>query len=148
MHAEKEYSIGAPVEEIWKLTSDPKGISECIPGIKSFKEEDPTHFVAKVGSSFTFLKGTVTLNFEVLSMENHLTRVRIDGKSIGSDFEILTEMRLEEHVDQTRLIWSAEMKSSGLLAAIPDTVSKGAAVSLADRIFGCLEKRIKSGKCS
>ena len=38
------------------------------------------------------------MNFEVLSMENHLTRVRIDGKSIGSAFEILTEMRLEEHV--------------------------------------------------
>ena len=148
MHAEKEYSIGAPVEEVWKLTSDPKGISECIPNIKSFKEEDPTHFVVKVGHSFTFLKGTVILNFEVLSMENHLTRVRIDGKSIGSAFEILTEMRLEEHVDQTKLIWSAEMKSSGLLAAIPATVSKGAAVLLADRIFGCLEKRIKSGKCS
>ena len=148
MHAEKEYSIGAPVEEVWKLTSDPKGISECIPNIKSFKEEDPTHFVVKVGHSFTFLKGTVILNFEVLSMENHLTRVRIDGKSIGSAFEILTEMRLEEHLDQTKLIWSAEMKSSGLLAAIPATVSKGAAVLLADRIFGCLEKRIKSGKCS
>ena len=148
MHAEKEYSIGAPVEEVWKLTSDPKGISECIPNIKSFKEEDPTHFVVKVGHSFTFLKGTVILNFEVLSMENHLTRVRIDGKSIGSAFEILTEMRLEEHVDQTKLIWSAEMKSSGLLAAIPATVSKGAAVLLADRIFGCLEKRIGSGDCS
>ena len=148
MHAEKEYSIGAPVEEVWKLTSDPKGISECVPNIKSFKKEDPTHFVVKVGSSFTFLKGTVTLNFEVLSMENHLTRVRIDGKSIGSAFEILTEMRLEEHVDQTKLIWSADMKSSGLLAAIPDTVSKGAAVSLADRIVGYLEKQITSGKCS
>ena len=148
MHAEKEYSICAPVEEVWKLTSDPKGISECIPNIKSFKEEDPTHFVVKVGHSFTFLKGTVTLNFEVLSMENHLTRVRIDGKSIGSAFEVLTEMRLEGHAYQTKLIWSADMKSSGLLAAIPDTVSKGAAVSLADRIFGCLEKRIRSGDCS
>ena len=148
MHAEKEYSIGAPVEEVWKLTSDPKGISECIPGIKSFKEEDPTHFVVKVGSSFTFLKGTVTLNFEVLSMEDHQARVRIYGKSIGSTFEILTEMRLEEHTDQTKLIWSADMKSSGLLAAIPDTVSKGAAVFLADRIFGCLEERSRSGKCS
>ena len=148
MHAEKEYSISAPLEEVWKLTSDPKGVSECIPGIRSFEEEDPTHFVAKVAHSFTFLKGAVTLNFEVLSMENHLTRVRIDGKSIGSAFEILTEVRLEEHLDQTKLIWSADMKSSGLLAAMPDTVSKGAAISLADRIFTCLEQRSTSGKCS
>ena len=148
MHAEKEYSISASVEEVWKLTSDPKGVSECIPGLKSFKEEDPTHFVAKVGHSFTFLKGTVTLNFEVLSMENHLTRVRINGKSIGSAFEILTEIRLEENVDQTKLTWSADMKSSGLLAAMPDTVSKGAAISLANRIIACLEERITLGKCS
>ena len=148
MHAEKEYSIGAPVEEVWKLTSDLKGISECIPGIKSFKQKDPTHFVVKVGSSFSFLKGTVTLNFEVLSMENHQARVRIDGKSIGSAFEILTEVGLEEHLGQAKLIWSADMKSSGLLAAIPDTVSKGAAVSLADRIFACLEQRSTLGKCS
>ena len=147
MHAEKEYSIGAPVEEVWKLTSNLEGISECIPGIKSFKEEDPTHFVVKVGSSFSFLKGTVTLNFEVLSMENHQARVRIDGKSIGSAFEILTAVRLEEHLGRAKLIWSADMTSSGLLAAIPDTVSKGAAVSLADRIFGCLEQRSESGKC-
>ena len=146
MHAEKEYSIGAPLEKVWKLTSNPRGISECIPGIKSFQEEDSTHFIAKVGSSFTFLKGTVTLNFEVLSMENHQARIRIDGKSIGSAFEILTTIRLEGHPDQTRLIWNAEMKSSGLLAAIPDTVSKGAAVSLADRVFDCLEKRSTSGE--
>lgn len=148
MHVEKEYSIGAPLDEVWKLTSDPKGVSECIPGLRSFEEEDPTHFVAKVAHSFTFLKGTVTLNFEVLSMENHLTRVKINGKSIGSAFEILTEIRLEERADHTKLAWSADMKSSGLLAAIPDTVSKGAAVRLADSIFGCLEKRITSGKCS
>ncbi len=146
MHAEKEYSIGAPLKEVWKLASDPKGISECIPGIKSFEEEDSTHFVAKVGHSFTFLKGTVTLKFEVLSMENHIAGVKIDGKSIGSAFQILTEIRLEERDDWTRLTWSAEMKSSGLLAAVPDTVAKGAAVSLADRIFDCLEKRSKSGK--
>ena len=147
MHVEKEYSIGAPLEEVWKLTSDLRGISECIPRIKSFKEESPRHFVVKVDHFFTFLKGTVTLNFEVLSIENYQANIKINGKSIGSAFEILTEMRLEEHADQTRLTWSAEMKPRGLLAAMPDSVSRGAAVFLADSIFDCLEKRSMSGKC-
>ena len=147
MHVEKEYSIDAPLEEVWKLASDLRGISECIPRIKSFKQESPSHFVVKVDHFFTFLKGTVTLNFEVLSMENRQARIRIDGKSIGSAFEILTEMRLEEHLGQTKLIWSADMTSRGLLAAMPDSVSRGAAVFLADSIFECLEKRSKSGKC-
>ena len=147
MHVEKEYSIGAPLEEVWKLTSDLRGISECIPRIKSFKEESPRHFVVKVDHFFTFLKGTVTLNFEVLSIENYQANIKINGKSIGSAFEILTEMRLEEHADQTRLTWSAEMKPRGLLAAMPDSVSRGAAVFLADSIFDCLEKRSKPGEC-
>lgn len=147
MHVEKEYSIDASVEEVWKLTSDLRGISACIPRIKSFKEESPRHFVVKVDHFFTFLKGTVTLNFEVLGMENHQARIKIDGKSIGSAFEILTEMRLEEYLGQTKLTWSAEMKPRGLLAAMPDSVSRGAAVFLADSIFECLEKRSKSGKC-
>ena len=118
------------------------------PRAQELQGRGPNTFCRQVGHPFTFLKGTVTLNFEVLSMENHLTRVRINGKSIGSAFEILTEIRLEEHVDQTKLMWSADMKSSGLLAAMPDTVSKGAAISLADRIFACLEQRSTSGKCN
>ena len=148
MHVEKEYSIDAPLEEVWKLTSDLRGISECIPRIKSFKEESPRRFVVKVDHFFTFLKGTVTLNFEVLSMENHQARIKIEGKSIGSSFEILTEMRLEEHLGQTKLIWNADMKPRGLLTAMPDSVSRGAAVFLADSIFDCLEKRSKPGECS
>ena len=91
MHAEKKYSINAPMEKVWKLTSDPERLSQCIPGIKSFVEKDQKHFVAKVGTPFAFLKGTITMDMEVISLENHLAKIRIQGKSLGSTFEILTD---------------------------------------------------------
>ena len=145
MHAEKKYSINAPMEEVWKLTSDPERLSQCIPGIKSFEEKDQKHFVAKVGTPFAFLKGTITMDLEVISLENYVAKIRIRGKSLGSTFEILTEVSLEEDQDRTSLTWVADMNPSGLLAAIPETVSKGAAIQLADRIFSCVERKIVSG---
>ncbi len=145
MHAEKKYSINAPMEEVWKLTSDPERLSQCIPGIRSFEEKDQNRFVAKVGTPFVFLKGTITMDFEVLSLEKYVANIRIKGKSLGSTFEILTEVSLEEDQDKTSLTWVADMNPSGLLAAIPETVSKGAAVQLADRIFSCVERKIVSG---
>ncbi len=145
MHAEKKYSINAPMEEVWKFTSDPDRLSQCIPGIKSFEEEDQNHFVAKVGTPFAFLKGTITMDLEVISLENYVAKIRIRGKSLGSTFEILTEVSLEEDQDRTSLTWIVDMNPGGLLAAIPETVSKGAAVQLADRIFSCVEREIISG---
>ena len=145
MHAEKKYSINAPMEKVWKLTSDPERLSQCIPGIKSFEEKDQKHFVAKVGTPFAFLKGTITMDMEVISLENHVAKIRIQGKSLGSTFEILTEVALEEDQDRTSLTWVADMNPGGLLAAIPETVSKGAALQLADRIFSCVERNIVSG---
>lgn len=145
MHAEKKYSINAPMEEVWKLTSDPERLSQCIPGIKSFEEKDREHFVAKVGTPFAFLKGTISMDLEVISLENYVAKIRIRGKSLGSTFEILTEVSLEEDQDKTSLTWVADMNPGGLLAAIPETVSKGAAIQLADRIFSCVERKIVSG---
>ena len=133
------------MEEVWKLTSDPERLSQCIPGIKSFEEKVQNHFVAKVGTPFAFLKGTITMDLEVISLENYVAKIRIRGKSLGSTFEILTEVSLEEDQDRTSLTWVADMNPSGLLAAIPETVSKGAAVQLADRIFSCVERKIVSG---
>ena len=85
------------------------------------------------------------MDLEVISLENYVAKIRIQGKSLGSTFEILTEVSLEEDQDRTSLTWVAEMNPSGLLAAIPETVSKGAAVQLADRIFSCVERKIVSG---
>ena len=145
MHVEKKYSINAPRSEVWKITSDPGGLSQCFPGIKSFEEKDPKHFVAKVGTPFTFLKGTISMDLEVISLENYVAQLRIQGKSLGSTFEILTEIILEEDQTSTDLTWVADMKPGGLLTAIPETVSRGAAVQLADRIFSCVEQKIVSG---
>ena len=145
MHAAKKYSINAPMERVWKLTSDPKKLSQCIPGIKSFEEKDQNHFVAKVGSPFAFLKGTITMDLEIISLEINVAKVRIQGKSLGSTFEILTKVSLEEDQDTTNLAWVADMTAGGLLAAIPETVSKGAAIQLADRTFSCVERKIVSG---
>ena len=133
------------MEKVWNLTSDLERLSQCIPGIKSFEEKDQNHYIAKVGTPFAFLTGTITMELEVISLEDYVAKLRIQGKSLGSTFEIFTEVSLEEDQDTTSLTWVADMNPCGLLAAIPETVSKGAAIQLADRIFSCLERKIVSG---
>src|SRR3989344_4312398 len=133
MHIEKKYILNAPASEVWKLVSDPKEISRCLPGLESFEEKKNNHFIAKVKPKFSFVSGSLELDIQVVSLKNKNAKIKMSGKSIGTTFNILTEV-----------LWSADMKPGGLMKAVPESITKGAAEQLADEIFSCMKKKIES----
>lgn len=73
------------------------------------------------------------MDLKFITPKPHLIELKIGGKSIGSNFEIAAHIQLIGNQETTLIEWTSEMKSGGLLKAIPDTVLAGAAVQMADR---------------
>ena len=146
MHIEKKYILNAPASEVWKLVSDPKEISRCLPGLESFEEKKNNHFIAKVKPKFSFVRGSLELDIQVVSLKNKNAKIKMSGKSIGTSFSILTEAKLKDVKGKTEVLWSADMKPGGLMKAVPESITKGAAEELADEIFSCMKKKIEGKK--
>ena len=143
MRIEKKYVVNSPSSKVWKLVSDPKEISECLPGLESFEEKSNKHFIAKIKPKFSFIRGSLELDIQVISLKNKNAKIKISGKSIGTSFSILTEAKLKDLKGKTEVLWTADMKPEGLMKAVPESIIKGAAEELADEIFSCMKKKVE-----
>ena len=144
MHVEKKYSINVPIEKLWGLISVPDSAIGFLPDIESYQRLDDSNFVLKARAPFSFISGTIKMDLNFITPKPHLIELKIHGKSIGSNFEISAEIQLIGDDETTWIEWASEMKSGGLLKAIPETVLTGAAVQMADRTI----ENIKDSFCS
>ncbi|PZC51019.1 MAG: Carbon monoxide dehydrogenase subunit G [Chloroflexi bacterium] len=133
MHVEKKYSIKAPISKVWGLISKPESAIGFLPDIQSFQRVDDSTFTLEAKAPFSFVSGTIRMDLKFITPKPHLIELKIGGKSIGSNFEIAAHIQLIGNQETTLIEWTSEMKSGGLLKAIPDTVLAGAAVQMADR---------------
>ena len=133
MHVEKKYSIKAPVGEVWSLISKPESAIGFLPDIQSFQRVDDSTFTLEAKAPFSFISGTIRMNLKFVTPKPHLIELKIDGRTIGSNFEIAAEIQLSGNQETTLIEWTSELKSGGLLKTIPDTVLAGAAAQMADK---------------
>src|ERR1700676_1073454 len=80
MQIEKTFQVDEPVEKVWSLLSDPRGVAICVPGAKLTEQVDEKTYrgtiTVKVGPSTTDYKGE--LQIVRLDQDNH--EIEIIGK--------------------------------------------------------------------
>lgn len=100
---EKTFQVKAPVDQVWKLLSDPRSVANCVPGAQLTEAVDERTFKGavsvKVGPSVTDYKGEV----RVERLDPGVHEIEITGK--GMD---------------VRGKGSASMKMTGTVRALPD----------------------------
>jgi len=109
---EKTFQVKEPVEQVWKLLSDPASVAPCVPGARLTEKLDERNFKGsvsvKVGPSVTDYKGEVRI--ERLDAEAH--EIEMAGRGLD-----------------TRGRGSATMKMTGRLRGLPDGGTEVSAVS-------------------
>ncbi|MEK6977326.1 MAG: SRPBCC domain-containing protein [Candidatus Hydrothermarchaeota archaeon] len=144
MRIDGEYIVKAPPGKVEELMTSPRAFGECLPGLVDFEERDERHFKARVKPRFSFLRGTLALEFEVLGLERGRMELKILGKGIGSSFEMRTEVRLGKKGSSTALRLTTDAAFGGLLKPVPESLLRGAADELIREILACVERKAGS----
>jgi carbon monoxide dehydrogenase subunit G len=112
VNIEKTFQVKAPVDQVWKLLSDPRSVVNCVPGAQLNEAVDDRTFkgalTVKVGPSVTDYKGEVRI--ERLNPVVH--EIEITGKGLD-----------------VRGKGSASMKMTGTVRALPDGATEVSTVA-------------------
>ena len=141
----REIIVNAPLQTTWDLVSDMERFSLCIPGCKEVKTISATEFDWKLETKVLRTTRKATARTRTMKMEppTHAEFVgegRLFERSNHYKLTITGTTDLETmEDDKTRVIFSGDVKASGLGGAIIEKVAAGQM----DSLFSEFESNIK-----
>lgn len=141
----REIIVDAPLQTTWDLVSDMERFSLCIPGCKEVKTISATEFDWKLETKVLRTTRKATARTRTVKMEppTHAEFVgegRLFERSNHYKLTITGTTDLETMEDEkTRVIFSGDVKASGLGGAIIEKVAAGQM----DSLFSEFESNIK-----
>ncbi|MBI1732765.1 MAG: SRPBCC family protein [Gammaproteobacteria bacterium] len=136
----KELTVNAPIDAAWALVSDMERFSLCIPGCKEVRKISDTEFdwVMETKVLHTTRKVTARTRAEVMRAPNHSEFAgegRLFERSNHYKLTIRGTTDLEALATGTRIVFSGDVRASGVGGAIIDKVASGQLDELFDE-FG------------
>ena len=141
----KEIIVDAPLQKTWELVSDMERFSLCIPGCKEVRTVSETEFDWKLETKVLRTTRKATARTTAVKMEAP-TRAEFVGE--GRLFERSNHYKLTItgttdletlEQDRTRIVFSGDVRASGLGGAIIEKVAAGQM----DSLFQEFENNIK-----
>ena len=123
----KTFQVKEPVEQVWKLLSDPRRVATCVPGAKITEQVDEKTYKGtisvRVGPSATDYKGE--LQIVRLDAENHEMEILGKGQDVkgrgSASMKMTSKLRgLED--GGTEVTSVAEVNVVGILAQMGSRV--------------------------
>jgi len=115
--------------ELWARLTDMAFVSRVIPDVERVERMDAAGFSCRVRPRFSFLSGSLELDFELLEpAAPERLKVRSRGKGIGGAVVVDAEIHLASSESGTDLHWTGTIVSrEGLLKPIGPALIQGAA---------------------
>jgi carbon monoxide dehydrogenase subunit G len=139
--------INAPREKVWTFLSDPYGVSQCAPGVKSVEVIVPEkQFKVVAGVSFGSLKVTFDTTVDLLEQDppTH-SKVRAHGTAPGSAVDVNGDLFLSDNPDgTTELKWSANVVVVGTIASLASRLMGGMTRKLSGAFFDCIKAKLEA----
>jgi carbon monoxide dehydrogenase subunit G len=122
---------------LWERLTDLAFVSRVIPDVERVERIDAAGFACRVRPRFSFLTGSLELNFELLEpAAPERLRVRSRGKGIGAAVVVEAELHLVANGPGTELRWTGTIVSrEGLLKPVSAGLIQGAAQRVIDSFW-------------
>ena len=154
MRIEEGFTIDAPAADVWAILSDPRQLSELLPGAEITEQIDDTTWeggmTVKVGPLVAAYTGTVSfiLNEEELSA---VVRARGQGKAGMGTAEMTMNSRVVTLPDgETEVTMDSDVTVTGILAQLgrgmTQVVSKRMLQEFVKRLTRALENQAKEAE--
>ncbi|MFI5421202.1 MAG: carbon monoxide dehydrogenase subunit G [Nitrososphaerales archaeon] len=144
-HLDGAEIINAPPEKTYSRLTDPNFMVGAVPDIQSYKVLDGDHFEAKIKVGISIVRGTIDMKFAILDKRdgNHAKLVA-DGSGAGSKMHIDSIIDLLPDPQGTKMVWSADVEVSGLMAGIGSQILKGQSEKQVSEIFTNVKQKIEA----
>jgi carbon monoxide dehydrogenase subunit G len=150
MRLEGRVAVQAPRERVWTFLLDPTALSSCIPGVESVRQLDERTFEGEISAAIGPLTGRFAFQTRIADAQppSHL-----EGEMSGTDS--VTGSRVTASVkadlgpaadDATTFAYVADVKVSGRLAIVGETVLRATAGVIFSRFAACLQDRLGEGR--
>ncbi len=137
MEMSGEYSIDAPIAEVWAALNDIEILKVCIPGCEELEQVSETEMTAKVALKIGPVKarfnGVVT--FENITPPEGYSIVGEGQGGVAGFAKGGADVRLVEDGDKTVLTYQAKAQVGGKIAQLGSRLIKSTAAKLADKFF-------------
>jgi carbon monoxide dehydrogenase subunit G len=121
MQIEKTFQVEEPIDQVWRLLSDPKRVAVCVPGAKITEQVNETTYKGavsvRVGPSATDYKGEVQITR--LDAENHEIEIVGKGRDVKGRGSASLKMTAKAHAldnGGTEVTSVSELNVIGILA--------------------------------
>jgi carbon monoxide dehydrogenase subunit G len=123
--------------ELWQRLTDLNFVAGVIPDVERVDCIDASGFTCRVRPRFSFLTGSLELQFEVLEPVAPMRlKVRSRGKGIGSAVVVDAEICLTAGANGTELRWTGTIVSrEGLLKPVSSALIQAAAQRVIDSFW-------------
>lgn len=128
--------------ELWGRLTDMQFVSCAIPDVDKVTRVEPREFACRVKPRFSFLTGSLDLQFEVVEADEPVRLAIVSrGKGIGGAVVVGADIQLAEVASGTELNWIGTIRErQGLLKPVSAGLIQGAA----QRVIGDFWKRFRS----
>ncbi|WP_245671204.1 CoxG family protein [Pseudobacillus wudalianchiensis] len=135
---------GVSRELLWKTLQNKEALRRSLPGCQSFEEVEDNVFNAELGINIGPVKGAFTgVVRQVDINEPESYRLLLEGKGKPGEIDADAQMSLEETDEGTILTCRADVKVTGVLAAVGQRVMGGVAKVILGQFFKDIQKETK-----
>lgn len=132
---------------VWEFLLNPNDIAPCFPDMQSLELVSPDRFRAKVTVGLSVVKGI--MNFEFYTAEKNPTsfaKLIGTGKGVGSTVEIQTSFSLTDSGTGTKVVWSADVAISGVMAGLGSRLLESTSSKMVTQVIENLKKKLNEKK--
>ncbi len=147
MKLEGTIDVGAPIESVWNVVTDPRDLATCVPGVRGLERTDDSTFQGVIEIALGPMRGAFDFRAAVAEREVGRTFAAVvDGRDsvTRSDVRVTVEVDLEP-VDPstTRLNYEASVEARGRIAILGEMILRATASHLIAHVVRCLRAKLE-----
>jgi carbon monoxide dehydrogenase subunit G len=143
MEINKQYMISAGADKVLSFLTDLKQVTSCIPNLENLQIETPTSFKGKIKPPFSFVKGRLNIESELLrqsSEKDGFFVATVKGSSIGASFQGTMQVTVSEG---SSIRIDAKVETFGLLKTIPKSLIYKAVEDIETPMLRCIKEKLE-----
>lgn len=142
----REYKVDSDANSLWNFLTNVERITTCIQDLESLQILSGSSFRGKIRPRFSFVKGKLNLECEILIIEErHDFRLDIKGSSIGATFSINMDVSIDSGAE-TGMRVKVKAETFGLLKAIPRSLIQQIVEETEKSMLACIKEKLNATK--
>lgn len=142
----REYNVDLDARSLWDFLTHVERITTCIPDLESLQIVSGNRFKGKVRPRFSFIKGKLNLECEILVIEEGRSfRLDVQGSSIGATFSVIMDVSIDSG-EASGMRVKVRGETLGLLKAIPRSLIQQIVEETEKSMLACIKERVGAVK--